>query len=348
MLDKRAFTGFTCGLLFCLLFGYTVVKTKREKGIDYFPKLEARHQHYILKLPEEITFAGERVHFKTPSSYKRFDRELKHNTRKNSSTRLLLRNVRVWLPEIEYIIRRHQLPDDFKFLALAESNLSNVVSHKQAVGFWQLTENTALELGLVINDEVDERYHPLMATEAACKYFKRSYKVFGNWTSAAASYNRGISGILRAYEDQQVENFYDLELNDETSRYMYKILAMKDLINNPDRYKMILRRSKSPYIKKIKVDTSITNLVKFCKKVNVPYLTLKEYNPWLLKNTLTVPEGKSYVLLIPFNEIGIAEPVRKVKKDTTSKKIEDKIVQKDFVPEDTSSLSIMIQDKIIF
>ena len=347
MLDKRAFTGFTCGLLFCLLFGYTVVKTKREKGINYFPKLEARHQIYILKLPETITFAGEKVHFKTPSSYQRFDRELKHNTRKNSSTRLLLRNVRVWLPEIEYIIRKHQLPDDFKFLALAESNLSNSISHKQAAGFWQLTESTATELGLVINDEVDERYHPLIATEAACRYFKKAYKVFGNWTSAAASYNRGIAGIQRAYEEQQVENFYDLELNDETSRYMYKILAMKDLINNPQRYNLTVKKSKSPYIKKITVDTSITNLVKFCKKLNIPYLTLKEYNPWLLKNTLTVPEGKSYTLLIPFNEIGIAEPA-KVRKDSIVEKIEEKIVQKPFEMEDTSSLSILIQDKIIF
>jgi membrane-bound lytic murein transglycosylase D len=311
MLEKRAITGFTCGLIFCLLFGYGVVSSRQGNDLSYLPWLEAKHNVYIRKLPQDIYFAGEPVHFKTPSCYERFERELKHNTRPNSSTRLLLRNVKIWLPEIEQIIRKNQLPDDFKYLAVAESNLSNALSHKQAAGFWQFTESTAAELGLTINSEVDERYHPLIASEAACRYFRKAYRVFGNWTSSAASYNRGIAGLQRAYADQQVENFYDLELNDETSRYMYKILALKDLITTPQKYNMTLKIGNAAYIKKIKVDTSISNLVKFSKVMNIPYLTLREYNPWILKNSLTIEKGKTYTILVPYDEIGITDPQHK-------------------------------------
>lgn len=310
MLDRRIITAFTCGLLFCFLFGYTVVKSKKKSGVyHYDASLQVLHNSYIHKLPEDITFAGEKVHFNTPSSYSRYERELKYNTRQNSSTRLLLRNVKIWLPEIEYIIRKHQLPEDFKFLAVAESNLSNVISPKQAAGFWQLTKATAEDLGLTVNDEIDERYHPLLATEAACRYFKRSYKNFGDWTSVAASYNRGIYGLKRAYKSQKVSNFYELNLNDETSRYLYKILAMKDLISNPGRYKFSLNKYKrNSYLKKIRIKSDIPNLVKFCKEINAPYLTVKKYNPWILKNSITVEEGKSYVLLVPYHQIGITEP----------------------------------------
>lgn len=311
MLDRKVITAFTCGLLFCFLFGYTMVKSKKNRGLDYEAKIQASHSKYIHKLPEDITFAGEKVHFFTPTSYQNFERELQHNTKHNSSTRLLLRNVKIWLPEIEYIVRKNQLPDDFKFLAVAESNLTNAISHKNAVGFWQFTQATAEDLGLTINDEVDERYHPILATEAACRYFKQSYKVFGNWTSSAASYNRGISGLLRAYNDQQVENFYALDLNDETSRYLFKVLAMKDLISNPTKYKFSIKSYKrNSYIKKIRVDSSITNLIKFSQKIQVPYLTLKEYNPWILKNSLTLEEGKSYTILVPYNQIGKADPAK--------------------------------------
>ncbi len=331
MIDKKIITAFTCGLVFCFIFGYTVVKSKKNVKLYYSARIQDSHNEFILKLPDEITFAGEKVHFKTPSSYQRFERELKHNTRQNSSTRLLLRNVRIWLPEIEYIIRKHQLPDDFKYLAVAESNLTNAISHKNAAGFWQLTQSTAEDLGLIINDEIDERYHPIKASEAACRYFKKSYKVFGNWTSAAASYNRGISGLQRAYENQQVDNFYDLELNDETSRYMYKILAMKDLISNPEKYKFTIKQYKrNSYIKKIRVDSTISNLITFSKKLNVPYLTLKEYNPWLLKNSLTVEEGQSFIILVPYKEIGIAEPEKGVgimqgSEKTNPQSVEDSI-----------------------
>lgn len=213
-------------------------------------------------------------------------------------------HVRIWMPHIETVIRKHNIPEDFKFLALAESNLMNVVSPKEAAGFWQLRQATAEELGLEINDEVDERYHPILATEAACKYFKNAKRVFGDWTSVAASYNRGIAGLRRAYEDQQKENFYDLELNDETARYMYKILSMKDLISHPHRYGMTLEKSEFSYFRKVIVDTSVTNLSRFCRQLDIDYFTFKEYNRWLLGNSLSNETGKKYIFIVPYSAMG--------------------------------------------
>jgi len=254
-----------------------------------------------------MTFAGEEVHFKSPEAYLKYYRELKLNTQSNSSTRLLFRNVRIWLPEITKIIQAHGLHEDFKYLAVAESNLSNSVSHKGAAGFWQLTTPTALELGLIVNDEVDERYHPFRATKAACKFFKRSYKVFGNWTSVAASYNRGVGGLQRAYNNQSVNSYYDLALNDETSRYLFRILVMKDLLNHPAKYGITVLRKQRPKMKLVKVDTTITDLDKFAHSHKIDLVTLKEFNPWILGNTLTVSDKKmNFEVIIPLENTRIA------------------------------------------
>jgi len=343
MLDKKVLSGFAGGVLLCLLLAFAFIKSKTKEECTYLPEVQERHQVYINILAEELSFAGEKVHFRTPSTYLRYERELKNNTRKNSSTRLLLRNVRVWLPEIDRIIRKYGLPDDFKYLAVAESNLSNVVSEKQAAGFWQFTKTTAEEFGLQINDEVDERYHPLLATKAACRYFKQAYKQFGDWTSSAASYNRGIGGLQRAFEDQKVANFYDLDLNDETSRYLFKILALKDLIKHPAKYDLQLRYTQNSYIKKIRVDTTINNLITFCRKINAPYLTVKEYNPWILGNTLTLKPGQSYTILVPFNEIGIADP-EKTKSEKDTIKAKEMIA----VVDSTKIITNQVAENIIF
>lgn len=222
------------------------------------------------------------------------------NTQKNSSTRLLLKNVRIWLPQIAKVIQAHGLPEDLQFVAIAESNLSNQISNRGAVGFWQFVESTATTFGLEVNDEVDERYHAIKSTQAACKYFKMSYQVFGNWTSAAASYNRGIYGMQLAYQKQKVNSYYELNLNDETSRYLYRIVAIKDLVKNPARYGMKSFKANLPPVKDIKVDSTIHDLSGFARKHGITYEVLKEFNPWLLKNTLTIKEkGKVYYLQIP-------------------------------------------------
>jgi membrane-bound lytic murein transglycosylase D len=210
--------------------------------------------------------------------------------------------VRIWLPQIANVLKANKIPDDFKYVAVAESNLTNVVSHKGAAGFWQLTEPTAIELGLEVNDEVDERYHPVKSTKAACVYFKMAYKKFGTWTAAAASYNRGINGLERAFKNQNVNSYYELALNDETSRYIFRIAAIKDLIINPRKYGLKLKRHKPKNTHKIKVNEDIPDLAEFAKMHNSNFETLVEYNPWLLKNTLTIKQpGKSYIIFLPKN-----------------------------------------------
>lgn len=283
-----------------LLSGVSVFSSFTDR-IEFVPDYQKRHQVFLKKIPEDLTFAGEKVELGTPQAYSKFERELKYNTSNNSSTRLLLRNVRIWLPQIANIVRANKLPDDFKYIAVAESNLVNsAVSNKGAAGFWQLTEATAKELGLEVNDEVDERYHPIKSTKAACVYFKRAYKRFGNWTAAAASYNRGINGLERAFKTQRVNSYYDLALNDETSRYIYRIVAIKDLIRNPRKYGLRIRRSMPPNTMKIRVKDTIPDLKIFAEQHHSDYETLREYNPWLLKNTLTPKEdGKVYIIYLP-------------------------------------------------
>ena len=196
----------------------------------------------------------------------------------------------------------HGIPEDFKYLPLIESNLMNVISHRNAVGYWQILKSSGQELGLEITDEVDERYDPLKATEAACKYLKKAYKKFGSWTMVAASYNRGMSGMQRALDDQSVDNYYDLYLNDETSRYVFRILAIKEIAENPLRYGFHIEPehlyTQEP-LKHIEVDETVRDLVDFAKSQGTNYKLLKRHNPWLREEKLTVKKGKSYLIALP-------------------------------------------------
>lgn len=301
------------GLFFLVLLtsGYAIYFSFSDQT-EFVPEYQMRHQVFLKRIPEELNFAGEMVELNSPESYKKFERELKLNTSNNSSTRLLLKNVRIWLPQIANILKANNIPEDFKYVAVAESNLTNAVSNKGAAGFWQLTEATALELGLEVNDEVDERYHPVKSTKAACVYFKKAYKKFGNWTAAAASYNRGINGLERAFKNQNVNSYYELALNDETSRYIFRITAIKDLIINPRKYGLIIKRHRPYNTRKIKVKENIADLTEFAKSYNSDIETLKEYNPWLLKNTLTIKDPKrSYLIFLPKETVkdSIATPI---------------------------------------
>lgn len=279
--------------------GYAIYSSFADEVL-FVPEHQIRHQVFLKKIPEELDFAGEPVELNSPESYEKFERELRLNTANNSSTRLLLKNVRIWLPQIANILKEYNIPEDFKYVAVAESNLTNAVSHKGAAGFWQLTEATAIELGLEVNDEVDERYHPIKSTKAACAYFKRAYRKFGNWTSAAASYNRGINGLERAFKNQSVNSYYQLALNDETSRYIFRITAIKDLIKNPRKYGLKIKRHRPKNTRKIKVKESIEDLAAFAESHRSNLETLKEYNPWLLTNTLTIKDPKkTYIIFLP-------------------------------------------------
>jgi membrane-bound lytic murein transglycosylase D len=296
--------------------GYTYYKSLTDKVL-FVPGHQLRHQTLINKIPNDLSFAGEKVHFKDPDDYKNFYNELKINTSQNSSTRLLMMNTRIWLPQIVRVLRANKIHDDFQYVAVAESNLNNdAVSPMGAAGFWQLQAPTAIELGLEVNAEVDERYHPMKSTYAACKYFKQAHDLFGSWTSAAASYNSGMNGLLQAFKKQSVNSYYDLQLNNETAKYIYRVLSIKDLLKNPTKYGMKVKNHMVARIRKIIVDKDIKDLAKFASDNGTTIADLKLLNPWLLKNTLTIKEpGKSYILLLP-EKTGFQSGV---KKDTSSK-----------------------------
>ncbi len=196
------------------------------------------------------------------------------------------------------------MPEDFKYLAVIESHLSNVYSPAGAAGFWQLIPNSAVNFGLVVNSTVDERLHVQKATRAACKLILQAYKVFNNWTLCAAAYNRGINGILRAMKDQKTRDYHTLLLNPETGAFVYRIIAYKTLLTNPSHFgihKKSLRLLPKINYKKIKVDSSIRDLSKFASHLKIDLQTLRDHNPWLISDHLENPEGLKFEIRIPKN-----------------------------------------------
>lgn len=253
-------------------------------------------------LPEKLAFAGEPVPLTLPDVRERFDKELHINTYWHNNTIFLIKRANRWLPQIQEILRKHNIPDDFKYIPLVETGLLNDVSPKDAVGFWQLLSTSGKELGLEITDQVDERYDPLKATEAACAYLLKAHAKFGNWTLVAASYNRGMGGVERALADQQVESYYDLYLNTETSRYVFRILACKEIIENPLRYGFKINPRhlyQEEDVRYVTVTESIPDLVAFARQEKINYKLLKRHNPWLREDKLTVKKGKTYRIAIP-------------------------------------------------
>lgn len=273
---------------FILLFSGYIFYKNITYGITFSPDSELRYQRYIKKLPEDLTFAGEVVHFKNRESYKHFYRELVSRTSNGAYTRQSLRNAGIWFPVIEKIIKEYNLPDDLKYVALAESNLTNCHSPMGAAGFWQFTRVAAVEMGLRVNDEVDERLDPIKSTHAACRLFKRSYNYFGSWSSAVAAYNLGGTALYFAFRNQRVNSYYDLKLNRETAGYLYKIIAVKDLVEHTEKYGMRYRRYGLAPTRLIPVKQNIPNIMEFAKNEGLSYEKIKELNPWIRGNHLTI------------------------------------------------------------
>ncbi len=257
---------------------------------------------YALRLPESIDFAGEKTPLDAPDIQERLDKELLVNTYWQSNMMLLLKRANKYFPLIEEILEEEGIPSDFKYLAVIESGLENVRSPKGAKGFWQLMPATAKEYGLEVNTNVDERYHIEKATRVACKYLKKAKNRFGSWTLAAASYNRGMYGTNRSLDRQLVDSYYDLLLNSETGRYVFRILAVKEIMTNPERYGFVFN-SEDLYnpipVKKIGLDTAIANLAEFAKEKEINYKILKIHNPWLIENHLNNKSRKYYEISIP-------------------------------------------------
>jgi membrane-bound lytic murein transglycosylase D len=253
--------------------------------------------------PEAIDFAGEATPLKIYDVRERMDRELLINENLHSSTILILKRANKFFPIIEPILAKNNVPDDFKYLAVIESSLITAsVSKAGASGIWQFMKQTAVEKGMEVSESVDERYHLEKSTEAACKYLLSAKEKFGSWTLAAASYNGGMAGVAKQIESQQVSNYYDLLLVEETSRYVFRILALKEIMKKPTIYGFNLQPKdlyKNLPTRKIEVDSSISDLASFAKSQGINYKILKYYNPWLRDKKLDNLGNKKYEIEIP-------------------------------------------------
>ena len=259
-------------------------------------------QSHDIEFCDDIYFADERVPLEMFNIRERYERELLSNTYFHSNTMVLLKRSKRWFPVIEPILQKYGVPEDFKYLCVIESNLSNVVSPAGAAGFWQFMKSTAQEYGLEINKEIDMRYNVELETEAACKYFLKAYERFGSWTLVAAAYNAGSSRVSKFMKEQGVTSYYDMLMAEETERYVFRIIAIKTIFENPEKYGIYVSNSLAyePYkYKNVIVKENIDNLAEFAKKHDITYKLLKVFNPWLRSNTLTVKKGKVYEIKIP-------------------------------------------------
>jgi hypothetical protein len=265
-----------------------------------------KYNVYALQVPDDLNFAGEPIPLENPDIYERMDRELLVNTYWQSNALLMFKRAEKYFPIIEPILKEHGVPDDFKYLAVIESGLTNAVSPAGARGFWQIMPATGREFGLEINDNVDERYHLEKSTHVACEYLKQSKDKLGSWTLAAAAYNAGNAGISKQLNIQKVSNYYDLLLGEETGRYIFRIIALKEIINNPSTYGFNFKPEdlyKHIPTKKVEVDTAVSDFADFASKFNINYKILKLHNPWLREPHLNNKSRKKYAIDIP--EAGI-------------------------------------------
>lgn len=253
-------------------------------------------------IPTYLEFAGERIPTENFEVYERMEREFLSNTYWHSATILAIKRANRWFPIIEPILKKNNIPDDFKYLSVAESNLENVVSPAGATGFWQFMKETGEKYGLEINSQVDERYHVEKSTEAACKYLLDSYNIFGSWITSAASYNMGQDGVKKQQERQKAKNYFNLVLNSETSRFVARIVSLKYILQNPEKYGFDIKENekyKPLEFSEVILDSSVADLADYAASLNVNYFVLKMYNPWLRDNYLNNKLKTAYTLKLP-------------------------------------------------
>jgi hypothetical protein len=254
------------------------------------------------KLPDNVTFAGEKMPLDNFDTRESLERELLTSAYRHSSTILIIKRANRYLPVIEKILKKNDIPDDFKYLAAAESEYSNMISPAGATGFWQIMKETGKEEGMEINEVVDERYDIERSTQFACDYFRKSYEKYGNWTLAASSYNGGRAAIDEQIQIQKQYDYYDLLLAEETARYIFRAVAYKLVISDPQNYGFTITKDELyPPLKyyEVKVDTAIADFSKFAEQYGTNYKLLKFLNPWLRKPYLTPKPGKVYFIKIP-------------------------------------------------
>ena len=262
----------------------------------------SKYNVYSVLKPDNLKFANENIPESTFDVWERLDKELLKNIYWQSNTLLYFKRANKYFPIIEEILEKNNIPSDFKYLALIESGFEYKVSPSGAAGFWQIMKGTAREYGLEVNYAIDERYHLIKSTEAACKYLQKAYNKFGSWTLAAASYNMGINGVQRQVKKQNTNNYFNLYLNDETSRYVFRIIVIKEIMENPRKYGFVYRQNdlySYPSVKQIRVDSTINNLYSFAQENDINYKILKRFNPWLRTYKLPDESRRVYYIDVP-------------------------------------------------
>lgn len=290
--------------LICIsvLFIFAMQKAPSDGNLGKEQPILNDYNVYALEMPEDLNFAGEAVPVENPDIYERMDRELLVNTYWQSNGLLMFKRAQKYFPIIEPILEKNGVPSDFKYLAVIESGLTNAVSPAGARGFWQIMKTTGRENGLEVNSNVDERYNLELATEVACNYLKKAKEKLGSWTLAAAAYNAGNAGISKRLNEQHVDNYYDLLLGEETGRYMFRIVALKEILNNPTKYGFNFNKDhlyKPIPTYKIEVDTAVTDFTQFAERFGINYKVLKLHNPWLREKHLNNKSRKMYQIEIP-------------------------------------------------
>ena len=290
--------------LICIsvLFIFAMQKAPSDGNLGKEQPILNDYNVYALEMPEDLNFAGEAVPVENPDIYERMDRELLVNTYWQSNGLLMFKRAQKYFPIIEPILEKNGVPNDFKYLAVIESGLTNAVSPAGARGFWQIMKTTGRENGLEVNSNVDERYNLELATEVACNYLKKAKEKLGSWTLAAAAYNAGNAGISKRLNEQHVDNYYDLLLGEETGRYMFRIVALKEILNNPTKYGFNFNNDhlyKPIPTYKIEVDTAVTDFTQFAERFGINYKVLKLHNPWLREKHLNNKSRKMYQIEIP-------------------------------------------------
>ncbi|MDD3740964.1 MAG: lytic transglycosylase domain-containing protein [Bacteroidales bacterium] len=295
--------GIGFGLIISNVFIFSGADNNNDKqNTDDLDKYQTPYTVFQPHIPENVYFCGEQVPLENFDVYESLDLEMIANTYRHSMTILYLKRANRFFPEIEKLLKENGIPDDMKYICVAESGFANLVSPAGATGFWQIMKTTGLEYNLTIDKNIDERYNHYKSNIVAIDYFKKAYNYFGNWTLVAASYNMGMGGLKKNLDFQRVKSYWDLNLNEETSRYVYRIIALKLIMSDPESYGFnipeddLYREIKTI---EITVDSSINDLVQFAFDQGTNYKMLKYFNPWIMGSSLINLDKKEYKIKIP-------------------------------------------------
>lgn len=289
-------------------------ETDKKPERSYYENYKSDYKIYSPPMPMEVFLAGEAAPLNIFYVSEKLEREILVNTYWHSNTMLLFKRANRWFPVIEPILKKNNIPNDFKYLALIESGLTQAVSPAGARGFWQFMKSTGISYGLRVNKEIDERYNVEKSTQAACDYLNDAYKKFGSWTLVAASYNMGMGGVNKQLNLQKVNDYYGLSLNSETSRYVYRILAIKTIFTQPSKYGFQLREQDLyPPLQTtiVSIDSALVNWADFAKEHNISYRMLKELNPWLRISVWHNSSRKSIDIKLPNESMMEYEKLKK-------------------------------------